>query len=227
MAARYIHNGLGQRLTVAFGGDINLGGLTDQFLPQSLPDKHSEAAAARLRQQHPLLGRRMRTAEVWGNAVGTLQANLSVVSLSSPLTASPHRARSAGGGLIMDARRAHPLNLEVLADANVDCVTLATGHAMDYGEEGMLDTFGALEAASIVHAGAGRNQRAALRPALMKSRGRTVAVFSVSEVGCGLNDVAGRDMWAADERRSGIAHVRLGDETSRLASLLELRDAAS
>ena len=35
MAARKVHQGLGRQLTVGLGGSVNLGGVLDQFLPQT------------------------------------------------------------------------------------------------------------------------------------------------------------------------------------------------
>ena len=63
MAARKIHQGLGKRFTLGFGGDVTLGGVVDQMLPQSVPDRMNETAARRLRERHPVLERRMRAAQ--------------------------------------------------------------------------------------------------------------------------------------------------------------------
>ena len=221
MAARYVHQGHGSRLTIGFGGDISLSGVLDQCLPNSIPDRESEAAAARARQRHPLLQRGMRTAEVWGDCVAMLQADLTLAALASPLTTHQHRARRAGGG----ARRAHPLNVEVLTDANVDFVALAGEHAMDFQEEGLEDTQAALEAVEIAHAGAGATLASAHLPAILSAVGRKVAVFSISFAGSGIHDAAGRDMWAARARRSGIALYELADDADE--ALLDLKDAVT
>ena len=111
MAVRYIRQGYGQELVLAFGGDVNLGGSVDQCLPHSVPDATAHAAARKLRQRHPLLQKRkMRTAEVWGDCVGDLQAALTLVSLASPFTLHGHRSRAAGGLMKAGTRRSHPLN---------------------------------------------------------------------------------------------------------------------
>lgn len=113
MAARKVHQGLGRQLTVGLGGSVNLGGVLDQFLPQSLADASAEELAARLRLLHPLLQRGIRYSEVWGDCVGVLQANLTLVSLESALTTHSIRSLGADGAPKADARRSHPLNLEV------------------------------------------------------------------------------------------------------------------
>src|SRR5207245_7714512 len=51
--------------------------------------------------------------------------------------------------------RAPPRAAEVLADAGVDCVTLANNHALDFGEPALLDTFSHLQDAGISWVGAG------------------------------------------------------------------------
>jgi poly-gamma-glutamate capsule biosynthesis protein CapA/YwtB (metallophosphatase superfamily) len=51
--------------------------------------------------------------------------------------------------------RARPDAVDVLRELGVDCVTLANNHALDYGEEALLETFERLEAAGIAWAGAG------------------------------------------------------------------------
>ena len=133
--SRLIHQGLGRPLVLGFGGEVHLGGCIDQALPHSVPDPVEQAAFRRLRELHPLLRRGMRTAQVWGDCVGDLQAGLTAVSLSSPFTLQSQRSRDARGGLKRAAHRAHPLNLEALVDANIDFVAMANSHALDYREE--------------------------------------------------------------------------------------------
>jgi poly-gamma-glutamate synthesis protein (capsule biosynthesis protein) len=57
--------------------------------------------------------------------------------------------------------RAPPSAVETLLHLGVDCVTLANNHALDYGENALLDTFEHLRAADIAWAGAGRNEEEA------------------------------------------------------------------
>ena len=49
--------------------------------------------------------------------------------------------------------RGHLSNVEALLDANVDFVSLANGHSLDFREDGLFDTWEALDAAAIAHAG--------------------------------------------------------------------------
>ena len=84
-----------------------------------------------------------------------------------------------------EAQRAHPLQIETLIDANIDFVSLANGHSMDFHEEGLLDTWGALRTARIAHAGTGASREAAYKPAIKEAFGRKVAYLSISAAGCG------------------------------------------
>ena len=211
MAARRRHRGLGKSFTIGFGGDIDLGGVVDQCLEQCLKDRASEEAARRLRLQHPLLERGMRTTEVWGNCVGALQADLSIASLLSPFTFHPHRSKSATPRAI---RASHPLNAEVLQDANLDVAVLGNQHSMCYQQKGLQDTRTALQAVEVHCCGAGPSLASSLRPALVKVLGRQVAVFSISAAGSGVADAKGLDMFAADEKRGGVAYVDIWDRDS-------------
>jgi hypothetical protein len=141
MAVRYRRQGLGKELRLGFGGDISFGGLIDQSLANSVPDPAAMRAMRLARTQHPLLKRGMRHAEVWGDCVGDLQTSVTALSLVSPFTLHAQRSRTNGGGLKGEAQRAHPLQVEALVDANVDFVSLANAHSMDFHEEGLLDTW--------------------------------------------------------------------------------------
>ena len=55
MAARYRKQGVGKKATLGFGGDVSLGGLIDQSLPNSLPDPKAISDARKARKRHPLL----------------------------------------------------------------------------------------------------------------------------------------------------------------------------
>ena len=225
MSPRLRQQGLGRELVLGFAGDVNLGGCIDQSLPNNVPDPAMRGAIRRLRARHPLLQRGMRTTEVWGDCVGDLQVDLTAVSLVSPLTLHGQRSRGTGGGVKLETHRSHPLNVEVLTDANIDFVSLANGHSLDFREDGLFDTWEALGAARIAHAGSGENAGRALRPVVLRSMGRRIAYFAISAAGCGLRDASGLEMWAADDQRSGIAHFDLWDERLHDEHLRELADA--
>jgi poly-gamma-glutamate capsule biosynthesis protein CapA/YwtB (metallophosphatase superfamily) len=77
--------------------------------------------------------------------------------------------------------RAPPAATEVLNRLGVDCVTLANNHALDYGEQALLDTFEHLDSAGIAWVGAGRSLEEARAPALLGADGLRLAVLGASD----------------------------------------------
>jgi poly-gamma-glutamate capsule biosynthesis protein CapA/YwtB (metallophosphatase superfamily) len=74
--------------------------------------------------------------------------------------------------------RAPPRAVELLVHLGVDCVTLANNHALDYGEEALLDTFDHLRAAGIAWVGAGVDIEAARAPRLLDAGGTRLAIVA-------------------------------------------------
>jgi poly-gamma-glutamate capsule biosynthesis protein CapA/YwtB (metallophosphatase superfamily) len=77
--------------------------------------------------------------------------------------------------------RAPPRAVEVLVHLGVDCVTLANNHALDYGEEALLETFEHLEAAGIRWVGAGPDVERARAPVTLAAGGLRLAVLGVTD----------------------------------------------
>jgi poly-gamma-glutamate capsule biosynthesis protein CapA/YwtB (metallophosphatase superfamily) len=92
--------------------------------------------------------------------------------------------------------RAPPSAVETLLHLGVDCVTLANNHALDYGEDALLDTFDHLRGAGIAWAGAGLNEEEAWAPVTV--RGLPIVACCDHEPG-----------FAAGPARSGIAYADL------------------
>lgn len=73
--------------------------------------------------------------------------------------------------------RMHPDNLQILKEANIDYVSLANNHTLDFSEKGMVDTMQQLDRFGIKWAGVGMNKRQAERPAVLDFNGRRILVF--------------------------------------------------
>jgi poly-gamma-glutamate synthesis protein (capsule biosynthesis protein) len=84
--------------------------------------------------------------------------------------------------------------------AAFDVVSLANNHTMDYGPEALLDTVGLLQRNGIVCCGAGADDAAAWRPALLERRGLRVAFLA-----CASEAYLG---FAAHPSKPGIAAIR-------------------
>jgi poly-gamma-glutamate synthesis protein (capsule biosynthesis protein) len=99
--------------------------------------------------------------------------------------------------------RAPPAAVRTLTHLGVDCVTLANNHALDFGEEALLDTFDNLAAAGIAWAGAGPDVEGARRPVILQSNGFRLAVVGATDhpedfaAGPGRPGVAFADLWDA------------------------------
>jgi poly-gamma-glutamate capsule biosynthesis protein CapA/YwtB (metallophosphatase superfamily) len=99
--------------------------------------------------------------------------------------------------------RAPPSAVEALALLGVDCVTCANNHALDYGEEALLDTLHHLSAGGIASVGAGRDVEEARRPAILETRGLRIAVVGATDHPEG---------FAAGPGKPGVAFAELREE---------------
>jgi len=93
-----------------------------------------------------------------------------------------------------------PELLPSLSNAGFDFVSLANNHTLDQGVEGLLDTIDHLNETEIKHAGAGRNDEEAFKPAVFDVKGMSIAIFSLSRV---LPEVS----WKADKHHPGVAET--------------------
>jgi poly-gamma-glutamate capsule biosynthesis protein CapA/YwtB (metallophosphatase superfamily) len=98
--------------------------------------------------------------------------------------------------------RAPPAAVETLHHLGVDCVTLANNHALDFGEEALLDTLTHLQGGGIDWVGAGPDVERARQPVVLKAGGFRLAVIGFSDH---------PDDFAAADERPGIAHADLQD----------------
>lgn len=67
-----------------------------------------------------------------------------------------------------------------LKAAGFNVVSLANNHTLDYGADGLIQTIETLDAAGILHAGAGADLKAARQPALIQINGFKVAILAYS-----------------------------------------------
>ncbi len=77
--------------------------------------------------------------------------------------------------------RAPPEAISVLLDLEVDCVTLANNHALDYSAEALVETFGHLTEAGIAFVGAGRDLTDARRPVVLEANGFRIGVVAFTD----------------------------------------------
>ena len=136
-----------------------------------------------------------------------LEDDLTVVNLECP---------ASDEGAIIPKEfnfRCDPDALPAMRRAGVEVANQANNHGYDYGPEALLDSVANLRRAGIEPVGAGRDDRAALEPAILEIDGWTVAVVGLGMVVDPAEGVAGPD-------HPGIA---AGHDTE--AMLRAIRDA--
>jgi poly-gamma-glutamate capsule biosynthesis protein CapA/YwtB (metallophosphatase superfamily) len=77
--------------------------------------------------------------------------------------------------------RAPPVAVEALSLLGVDCVTLANNHALDFGEEALMDTLRYLGDAGIASVGAGPDVEAARASVVLEANGLRLGVVAVAD----------------------------------------------
>jgi len=97
---------------------------------------------------------------------------------------------------------------DIMRRAGIHVVSLANNHLMDYGEDGLISTFEALDGANIRYVGAGRNAEEALRPLFLEVASKKIALLARTSV------IVSSPSYA-DEWKAGVAYFNL-DETIQI-----------
>ena len=98
--------------------------------------------------------------------------------------------------------RAQPRAIEFLRAANIDGVTLANNHVLDYGPKALLDCLNLLDQAKIKRTGAGRTLEEAMASALFELSEARVAVVALSD---------NEPEWEAYQTQPGVNYVSYDD----------------
>lgn len=110
--------------------------------------------------------------------------------------------------------RGDPSRVEILKKMGVDIVSLANNHALDYGQDALLDTFTTLDGADIDYVGAGENLERAKAPIYYTVNGKKIAYVAASRVVFAMN-------WYATDSRPGM--VGTYDPTLILETIKEAK----
>ncbi len=171
-------------MLIALLGDVMLGRLVNERLKTSPP------------------------AYPWGDTLPVLaRADLRIANLECVL--------AAGGepeaGKVFHFR-SDPKNAASLRSAGIDLVALANNHVLDFGAEAFREMPPALDAAGILHAGAGMDRDAARRPVVLRAAGTAVGFVAFTD---------NRPGWEADHK-PGVYYVPVVDWDRRVGELLDL-----
>jgi poly-gamma-glutamate capsule biosynthesis protein CapA/YwtB (metallophosphatase superfamily) len=179
-------------LTLALTGDVMLGRLVNDRLKTMQPEV------------------------VWGDVLPHLaQADLRIVNLECALT---RHLQAWSRTEKMFHFRADPAAVHVLQAAHIDACALANNHILDYEEQGLRDTLGALDKAGIGHAGAGANAAEAAAPAIIDVHSPTPCRIALLSYTDNQPDFAA----SAGHPGSNYLEVRLDDATlSRISGSIE------
>lgn len=108
--------------------------------------------------------------------------------------------------------RASPQAVNALKVANIQVVSLANNHTLDFEEKGLLDTLKHLDQAGIKHAGAGKNLSEARAPAILTVKGLKIAFIAATD---------NEPPFAAGERKPGTNYLEINTRPAALAHLYE------
>ncbi len=109
--------------------------------------------------------------------------------------------------------RSDAKNVAVLNAAQIDVVSLANNHSLDFDYEGLIHTMNNLAAVGIHYSGAGHNTREASTPAIWETNGTKLALIALTD-----NEPA----WEATEEQAGVFYVPINLHDKRTELLLEL-----
>jgi poly-gamma-glutamate synthesis protein (capsule biosynthesis protein) len=138
-------------ITILFSGDVTLGFHYEEYVNEQV----SKGAS-----RDEMLA--------WGFKkvrLVTSAADVYVANLECPFTSRGEKLQKNFNF------RASPDLVAALEAGGVDVVSLANNHMMDWGAEGLYDTLSTLDAAKIVHFGAGRTLAEARKPAIVTVKG--------------------------------------------------------
>lgn len=163
------------RVQIALTGDVMLGRLVNQHIvePPDVPFNHA-----------------------WGDLLPLLRAaDLRLINLECVISTRGQPWQPENKVFHF---RAHPRAIELLRAAQIDGVTLANNHILDYGSDALSDCLDLLDQAGIRRAGAGRNLTEALTPAHFATAPGPIAVVALTD---------NMPMWAATPQQPGVNYV--------------------
>ncbi len=170
-------------MTLALTGDVMLGRLVDKDIIRN-PELEPE--------------------HVWGDSLPLLRsADARLINLECVIAASGQRWRPWAKPFHF---RAHPRAIDALTVAEIDFVSLANNHSMDYGIDALRECVDLLDRAGIVHSGAGRDGAEARRPAYFTTNGGTFAIVSLTD---------NEPSWEARDTGWGLFYIDYGEEGLR------------
>src|SRR5215831_968857 len=162
-------------MRIALTGDVMLGRLVNQYVIQN-------------RSVHPNA--------LWGDVLPILQGvECRLINLECVISNQGEPWHPRTKEFLF---RANPRALDFLLAAQIDGVTLANNHVLDYGTDALLDCLKLLDRAGIKQTGAGATMEEACVPILFKLRDARVAVIALTD---------NEPEWEATMTKPGVNYV--------------------
>jgi poly-gamma-glutamate capsule biosynthesis protein CapA/YwtB (metallophosphatase superfamily) len=140
--------------------------------------------------------------------------DIAIANLETPISAR---------GTPLNMFRAYPDVMKALRYSGIDVVSIANNHILDYDYVALTDTLMYLEADGIIGVGAGSDESAARRPAVIDVGGTRIAFLAYTELWfCYAKD---NRPWDATATRAGVSPLRediLVQDIARAAAVADL-----
>ncbi len=195
---------------IAVAGDVMIGRGIDQIMHHpGDPVLHEGWARSALRYvelaeaRSGPLPRGVDPAYVWGDSLSRLadaEVDARIINLETALTARGDPW--PGKGIHY---RAHPENADTLVAAEIDAVTIANNHVLDWSEPGLEDTIQTLADLGVGHTGAGRGLEEAWQPESVPTEPGRVVVLGLGTPTSGIDPG-----WVAGPGKPGVAPSSIG-----------------
>jgi len=145
----------------------------------------------------------------WGNTLPLLQeTDLRILNLETTLTT--HNKKN----IKVFNFKALPDRVKTLKQAGIDIVNLANNHTLDFKEEGLAETIATLDAANILHIGAGNNSLQAQKPVIITKNNINIGIIGYTD---------NEPTWKAAENKPGTNYIRVGDIQTITHQITSLR----
>lgn len=196
---------LAKPITIFMAGDVMIGRGIDQILPHpSDPAIHEPYIRdardyVRLAERvNGLINKPVDFPYIWGDALNELKRikpDLRIINLETSITKSDDYWKGKDIHY-----RMNPENISALTIAEIDYVSLANNHILDWGYLGLKESLDTLRRVNIKTSGAGLDIKEAEAPVVIRVSGKgRVIIFSYGSITSGIPL-----SWAAGEGRAGI-----------------------
>ena len=169
----YMSREKNQTLSIGFMGDIMIGRLVNEVIAEK-------------GYEYP-----------WGDTLDLIRASdLRIINLETTLTQHTEKNPKVFNF------RALPDRVKTLKIAGIDVANLANNHILDFKDAGLMETIATLDAADILHIGAGMNSKQAKKPTIISKNN-----FKIGIIGYTDNELT----WKATATTPGTNYIQVGD----------------